>query len=362
MKKLFLITILLLGMLGCSKDRTLEIDPSAASEFMGVGISENGVYYLAESDNGNYVAFYDFNAQKSVPLCNKANCRHDSLDCHAYEIASYQNTPLATISFYHDNLYLFYTSYEGDDTSADVIMKADIDGTNREEFYKIPNHGLVNQAFIFNNNLYLSCNVVGELDETSSGITGTVLYFYNSENGETNVLDSSKDNPDLFLYFVGFKDEKAYYISSDASKKERPVYEFDPKTGENLLINAENTLESVFMIDDEFYFADNDTAMIKAYNIFDKSISDVASFKPHEGKFLYQSGNGVIRIKYVTDPGTLDSKMYTQVYDIEKGAFLFDDYSQNDDVMKKLDNGMYIGTVNYEYILFDENMKGIKID
>ena len=359
MKKILLCLILLLGLCGCNKDKSVAIDSNKASEFSGVAISEDGVYYISTIGDDSFVSFYDFNAGTSVPLCNKSGCRHNTMNCQAYELADYQGGDLVTLAYCNEQLYLYYINYY--DYSVNTFMVADKDGTNRKKIFDIPKEALVNQAFLFKDDIYLSLNMVGEIDENSGGITGTTLYIYDRKSNDLKLIDSSKNNVDIFLYYIGFIDDSVYYICSDATNKEYPIYEYDITTEETECVNDDNKIDSAVLIDEELYYIDENTLSINSYNIFNNTITEISKYEPHEGELTYLSGNGVVRIGYITDPNTMDSRMYKQIYDIEKDEFLFANYKEYYDIFSKLSNGYYIGSINYEFTLFDEKLNAIEL-
>ena len=100
---------------GCSREDEINWDPDAVKEFSGVAVTdaEEGIYFIEEvgeeTADGNVlknVKYFDSEEKASVPLCSKANCKHDSMECPAVQLGEYEGRRLGMLTPYRNALYL----------------------------------------------------------------------------------------------------------------------------------------------------------------------------------------------------------------------------------------------------------------
>ena len=60
----------------------------------GIAKSEDGYYYLTYDIDGTTLRYFDDTAKKSIAVCAKPDCTHDSSDCNAFYSMDYLSTPV----------------------------------------------------------------------------------------------------------------------------------------------------------------------------------------------------------------------------------------------------------------------------
>ena len=50
----------------------------------GIAKADGGYYYLQMKSKGMCLYFYDESVHKSIPVCSKAECNHDNVQCNAF--------------------------------------------------------------------------------------------------------------------------------------------------------------------------------------------------------------------------------------------------------------------------------------
>ena len=50
----------------------------------GIAKAEGGYYFLQMKSKGMCLYFYDESVHKSIPVCSKAECNHDNVQCNAF--------------------------------------------------------------------------------------------------------------------------------------------------------------------------------------------------------------------------------------------------------------------------------------
>ena len=85
---------LVINFLGCENKKT-EINENDRTSY-STNVWERGISKICKSDSGYYAFSGDFiytvENQKMYPLCNKADCEHNTIDCNAYLKKAQQQT------------------------------------------------------------------------------------------------------------------------------------------------------------------------------------------------------------------------------------------------------------------------------
>ncbi len=120
-----ILVVMALFLSGCKKDK-INIGVEAGdldisqSYFDGhyIAKGESGYYFFGGL--GKYIYYFDTSSHQTIPLCNKAECEHNSSDCMAYvaDARSY-------IFYYKSELYWLM-----EESGKYVLMKCGQDGTN----------------------------------------------------------------------------------------------------------------------------------------------------------------------------------------------------------------------------------------
>ena len=93
-------------------DKTINVGNATESDEMSswrtdghrVAKAESGYYYLewSDTDSTSMLMYLDDSTHKTIPVCAKAECKHNSSDCNAVLDSSYNNSPL---HYYKGSLY-----------------------------------------------------------------------------------------------------------------------------------------------------------------------------------------------------------------------------------------------------------------
>ena len=182
MKKKITLAFILVALLltGCEKNSETDGGYSRiVSPY--INVCNNGELY---TDNSERLLFCDFESMRTAYICAKPNCPHtDENSCSAFGLSHH---PI----LYGGSIYYFtYDIYMNDDREyqfVTYIHKADSDGTNRKEIYKIDGlHVSIGDRMIVDGSkIYFTAEDV-EFDEYGSSTNYTVGYLcsYDLESG-----------------------------------------------------------------------------------------------------------------------------------------------------------------------------------
>ncbi|MCM1061552.1 MAG: hypothetical protein NC452_14885 [Eubacterium sp.] len=270
----FILTALLLTALllsGCSKNSETD------GEYFRIvsqynNICNNGEFY---SIDGEKLLFCDFEAMRTAYICAKPNCPHtDENSCSAFGMVHH---PV----LYGGNIYYFtYDAYINDDNICKfftVINRADTDGTNRKEMYKMD--GLFvseGDRFILDGSkVYFNAEDV-EFDEYGASTNYTVGYYcsYDFESGEFENIAEIYRGYSSGIWEHGIWNGDIYYYTSVSENK---------INWETIDISKDDVMG--------FY-----TLTQHRFNIADKTFSENDLPEPlyiGEGYYVYGTENGV---------------------------------------------------------------------
>ena len=99
----------------------------------GIAKSEDGYYYLTYDIDGTTLRYFDDTAKKSIAVCAKPDCTHDSSDCNAFYSMDYLSTP---VYYYKGYIYMVRV-----DAGMAKVVRIQKDGSKREdvaELFAIP--------------------------------------------------------------------------------------------------------------------------------------------------------------------------------------------------------------------------------
>ncbi len=166
--------------------------------------NDEGLYYF----NGqNYLMFLDNATGKKVPVCAKAECKHDNQECDAY----YGESSLAlNILLYGDDIFISYfyddkyIDSDGEEKyrNAKRIERLNKDGSNRRVIYQNVS-GAVHSMLAVDGKLYFTAYDTASVNpmELEINFCSNYLYCYDMNWGIMNEM----------LEFTG--DEKQYNMS-----------------------------------------------------------------------------------------------------------------------------------------------------
>ncbi len=102
--------------------------------------TDGNTYYFINESNG-CVYFYEGDAEKAMPLCNRINCAHDNEECNAY----FPDTASDLLACYKG--YLYIIGYN-DEVNGAYLFRMSMDGTNRAKLCKL--YDIPDSTFMYN--------------------------------------------------------------------------------------------------------------------------------------------------------------------------------------------------------------------
>ena len=137
------------------------------NEAVQVGMIETDNAYYVVSQSDSYIKVMDKESGATAPLCNRANCSHDSNDCMAYV----DNTAIAEATLTFDGENLYYVDNEADNKSKLVVMKMKPDGSSKDVFTELYEYAYGEEISIRNVKLMAVCEKLlfayDEIDATT---------------------------------------------------------------------------------------------------------------------------------------------------------------------------------------------------
>lgn len=106
---------------GCGKTEKVSNEKFSLVDWTRFQVKEEGCYYI--DGYTCLMTFYDFKLGKSIPICDRPNCRHNSKECKAYLMNGFRSGA----GVYRNHLYFFDT-----EDSEFPLYQADRTGNNRK--------------------------------------------------------------------------------------------------------------------------------------------------------------------------------------------------------------------------------------
>lgn len=320
----------------------------------GTSCSEQGMYYIKD----NHLQFLDVNSGANVIVCNQANCKHDTENCHAYiedqgaKILYYDGWVYVSSAFSDIKFEDGETHYTGL-TNLDCISS---DGSRKKNIYT-SNNGAVTSVKAIKDKIYFTAySFHGEFSENQY-VYDQLIYEYDlrwkrlklvkkyiaDENQETSRLQIVKgDATDAFILYEIF--------NKDGSKKTQLI-----------AINKDFEVLKEYNDDTYYDFVINEN---KQYQISDLTVNDSETMEFSESTDFFQSQTQILSIedawvdimsnyflfinsdynKVLFDCDTGKSYVATTAFEGEK--YISDIY----DIDKK-NNRIYINTTDYTGML-----------
>ncbi|WP_461815859.1 hypothetical protein [Faecalimonas sp.] len=116
----------------CKQEEKIKEKPENYSVVTNIRmqVKETGIFYL--DGYKQLMEFYDYGLKESIPVCDKPNCKHNSLRCNAY----IENGFHSTLGNYRGKLYFFKPTSE-----EFSLYVSDTNGSNRKELAKLNKGG-----------------------------------------------------------------------------------------------------------------------------------------------------------------------------------------------------------------------------
>lgn len=286
---------------GCRKDNvniTIEEgDLDASQSYFSkhyVSKGESGYYFLG-GRSGRYIMYFDTVTNQTIPLCSKAECKHDSAECAAYVdgtiVYSYiffyngklywfineggmltaiegeqdgsNQKRVAALCTYSDNTtfecvfvndYIYFTENGGNEISDEdktvKLKRMSLTDKKIEDVYEYTGKNAVIQNLkAYSNDVYSLITAVEETGEKTCKRSGKGLYISNANSNETkkviddSVSDFCLDTKNKYLY---------YYVYSDG------LYRVKDNNKENILKATEQTGFCNLTFDGNYVYMDNE--------------------------------------------------------------------------------------------------------
>lgn len=322
MKSLCMLTAGIILLSACGQEtggetemKSEDIILSDFENYYAVAISENGYYYWEQMQVGSIsqLMFLDRVSGKTVPLCNKPDCRHDNKNCNAYfgnidvgvdgvdkEYLQYYDGSLYAVGCDQDDYVTLYRiSADGSEwEDCTRLYKTDYSATgawrtpsiliddsrvyfidNKQESMQLKSVGLdgKDEQIIFEdedgNNAtvyrmkrsgkYLYYQVMIYFDDTYENYTGG-LYQYDIATGQSNIIKGGLVGP----YSV--KDNKVYYGNEEGLC----CYSI---ANQSTKILAEQSMQIPYITLTKEYIAVVDQMVDNAVTLYDYSGKKIAS-------------------------------------------------------------------------------------
>lgn len=262
---------------------------------------------------GKVIYYYDINKNTASPLCNKADCRHNTIDCEAYfdNINDEDIQDNGGFVYYKNQLYML--SY--DEKNGIKLLSYNNLGKDKKEVCVItdnpeyiPLSGSDNDICIFNQ--YVYCWGVRSMDESLQ--SEIVLFKTNIENGNSDIVFQYKETANQnkvtknYSRDIEIANNKIYFsiclYDEESDELIYSLYESDGTEGSNFnkVFNVssakdcndrdkdkENYSMKNYALDNQnnLYFIDeiesdklNVSCILYKYNFTDKTITKINEF------------------------------------------------------------------------------------
>jgi hypothetical protein len=222
-KFILAIAVFLILMLSACMEKDDTSEECAVWKMGSTGyLTEDGYYFTVEDSNhlGQILYYFDIETGNTVPVCDKAECAHRTVDLSTEKSASC-NAQINTdeIVVYMDKIYYF----SGEDMKIS-LRRRDIDGNNDEKVADINAPYQGGRMWIYQNRAFVmaSTSVSQSFDPETHTSDESVLKFFviNLNNGEVDELSESTMASAVNYAFQVYKmkDGKVYFYDLAENK------------------------------------------------------------------------------------------------------------------------------------------------
>lgn len=235
-----LVLIVVVGLLArCGKDSKQAEENFSEVDILRTQVKPEGVFFI--DGYTMLMKFYDFKLDKSIPICDKPNCRHDSADCNAFLMNGF----LSGMGCYREKLYFF------DVTDPELVFyQADKNGTNRKVIAKVNKEGRWTAAtismpmFFVEDEVYFGVTYTEFLEEPLVKEDGTITeyedyWILGKINLKSGVFKVIKE-PEILESSQSWMQIRDYVNGKIVYSKGHDVHVFDVNTAEDEVVLAEN--------------------------------------------------------------------------------------------------------------------------
>ena len=224
--------------IGVSKD---DSQPYWGTYVHTFAAADGGYYYIGKWNNAFFLLFFDRDTKECYPVCGKADCTHDNMECNAYVGYQYSKNRQTTtyyldsaVYYYKDNVYLLDTN--------GYLVRFSTDGSTREKIAVVYAYGGESGTnLVFHDDYVYVYNLLGHLGNEEEAVETIKRYSLDGKKEET-VLEYTGTGAAITraksygerLYFLietatMSKDEKANKVIMNS--RYNSLYAYDYKTG-----------------------------------------------------------------------------------------------------------------------------------
>ena len=250
-----------------------------------VAKAESGYYYLewSDTDSTTMLMYLDDSTHKTIPVCAKAECKHNSADCNAVLDSSYDNSPL---HYYKGSLYV--VKVEGGMAKLERIAK---DGSSRENVADLfaSDDGTV--SLVFHDDCVYAYDRIGHMGAVESKDTDKVVIVKAelangktsevfSYEGANNAINEARSFGDKLFFLINHNSIDKETLTADVNYK---LYCYDYATGSAELVSDKNISD---------YYVDTDNGILY-YFVIDKGLYS-RKLNENDGKLIYKADDSIV--------------------------------------------------------------------
>lgn len=359
MKKIGLISIglsLLLLCSGCQEDKKKAIDQQGDFRFgLSIANSPDGSYLNlsreAQSENHHVVYFYDKEADKMVPLCQKANCEHKDMTCPAYQLGKLekgdQEYALFSMIYNQDRLYLSYIGITG---NAPVLVESVAkDGSDLRKEYESSDLGLINSFAMYQDKIIIS---KGFFDKDEAGnllgsSTINTIELYDPVTKEVLTIANQEKKENHMVYPIGMEDKMLYYLDLDMDTNISQIKKYDIEERKESK-GSECEAPTSIAYQGQLYSLKDKKAIVKQDLKTGKSTTLLEL--EEEGDLFTVSPQGFLTYSVYLDNG----EYKTQVLDLDTEKPVFKEMKKNSYVIGRNQEFYFIEDQDHHIYKYDE--------
>ena len=223
--------------------RTGIITQGATALCNGVEVTENGIYFFAQAEMGQYLLYADHDAEEAVKLCSRPDCTHDTNSCTAF-------FPSPTnICAHEGHLYIetgFGASVE--------VTRLDMDGNNRLVVF---DSGMTPGGYKGSSGIYITNGVlIFTLFKLAEDGTEIEDRYYWKLDGS---MEEPKQMPQVTMYWNHGDDFLT--LGEDGES----LYLWDPDTNGTTFLTDLPNANRGYLGTEAFYYAEGGTVLRFSY-------------------------------------------------------------------------------------------------
>lgn len=249
----------------------------------GIAKSEDGYYYLTYDIDGTTLRYFDDTAKKSIAVCAKPDCTHDSSDCNAFYSMDYLSTP---VYYYKGYIYMVRV-----DAGMAKVVRIQKDGSKREDVADLfaSDDGTV--SLVFHDDCVYAYDRIGHMGAVESKDTDKVVIVKAelangktsevfSYEGANNAINEARSFGDKLFFLINHNSIDKETLTADVNYK---LYCYDYATGSAELVSDKNISD---------YYVDTDNGILY-YFVIDKGLYS-RKLNENDGKLLYKADDSIV--------------------------------------------------------------------